>query len=132
MHKIAQILSYESPSVSKPLCDSATVGHCGTLGRCGTMPWGCVTAGHRGRVAVGLRDIGTLGLWDIGAAWPWDYGTSWLWRRGTWSWVAEGRGAVGLRRRRVPGSVAAAPRKRGPRAGQRRRGAQQPKACVTM
>ena len=64
MHKIAQILSYESPQVSKPLCAPVAVGHCGTLGRCGTVPWGCGTAGHRGRVAVGLWDIVTLGLWD--------------------------------------------------------------------
>ena len=44
MHKIAQILSYGSPSVPKPLRTPATVGHCGTLGRCGTAPWGCGTA----------------------------------------------------------------------------------------
>lgn len=139
---------------SRP-CDIGAMG----LRDCGTAwPWGCGTSGMRGHGITmhgngagtapgrvgGVRPCGrgvserahprgahgAVGLWDIGTVGLWDCGT------------------MGLRRRRVPGSVAAAPCKRGPRArgrgaglgrlirrtpraGQRRRGARPPKA-VTM
>ena len=125
MHKIAQILSYESPSVSKPLCDSATVGHCGTLGRCGTAPRGCGASWPCGRGTAGLwatmhgngagTPLGCVGgvwpcgrrvsarthpgastaPWGRGASWPWGRGTSWPWGRGA-SWP-WGRGTAGRR-----------------------------------
>ena len=132
---------------------------CGRHGRVTSGLWDCGTAGPWGCGAVGLWDhgvtmhgngVGTArgrvgGVWPCGRGAPtrthpgastalWDCGASWLW----------GVAALGLRRRRVLGSVAAAPCKRGPRArgsgaglgwlkrrtpraGHRRRGAQRPR-----
>lgn len=143
----------QSPSAPPRLCDIAA--YWDVAARCSGLR-DIVAVGLRGHGAMGLRASwlwGVAALGRVGGVWPcgrgvsarahpgaptalWGCGASWLW----------GMAALGLRRRRVPGSVAAAPCKRGPRAGgrgaglgwlirrtpragHRRRGAQRPKAA---
>lgn len=100
------------PGAASEACGRVVVGcRRGRILGASTAPWDCWTAG--------LWDYGTAGLWDCGTA---PSARSWIRRRG-----AVQKGAP----RRGRGAGLGRLIRRTPRAGQRRRGARQPKA-VTM